>query len=549
MTSGRHRTIFARLLLGILLLLILVIAPLAYFSLAAYHSSLESHYEEQAGVVAAGLAGAAFDPLATRRYPSLEDYVDEVVENTSVDVAFIEDRDGKVLAHVDPGLVGKPYESPGYLEQHFDARVAIEQPGSGVLGYAHAGISRSKLQEEVTSSLVTFSLIFALSLVAGAMLAILLSSATSRPIGRLTEAARGIAGGNLDFRVEQLEGPVEIEEMARTFEEMRLALKDHVARLEASYRELDRKVRDLSILYDVSEAMNEGDYSEGLLDRILGAATEGTRARVGVILLVGDEQGEQRSVASRGMELHDRDGQEELLALAAGVAASGKSLSRTGPPARLVVPLVVEAEVAGAMALEVPGGQFAPEDVELAEVLASHAARCVERAQLYAASITDGLTGLYVSRYFRRRLNEELKTAARYDHPMSVMMVDIDFFKKVNDTHGHQAGDEVLKVVAHCIEDTLREGIDIAARYGGEEFAVILPQTDRKGAAMVAERLRSLIEEQRVQTDPDTVISVTVSVGLAAFPRSGTESRQIVECADQALYKAKESGRNRVVVG
>lgn len=549
MTVGRHTTIFTRLLIGIILLLLLVIAPLAYFSLTAYHHSLEQHYGEQAHVVAAGLAGAAFDQVATRRYPSLEALVVEVRESTPVDVALLEDRDGKVLAHTDPSLVGKPYEPHAYLEKHFDARVAIEQPGSGVLGYAHAGISKSKLEEEVNSSLVTFSLIFALSLVAGAMLAVLLSSATSRPIGLLTEAARGIAGGNLDLRVEQVEGPVEIEEMARTFEEMRFALKDHVQRLETSYRELDRKVRDLSILYDVSEAMNEGDYSEGLLDRILGAATEGARARVGVILLVGDGPGERRPVATRGMDLHDRNGQQELLELAAGVAASGKSLSRQGPPAHLVVPLVVESEVAGAMALEVPGGQFAPEDVELAEVLASHAARCVERAQLYAASITDGLTGLYVSRYFRRRLNEELRTAVRYDQPMSVMMVDIDFFKKVNDTYGHQAGDEVLKVVARCIEDTLREGTDIAARYGGEEFAVILPQTDHKGAAMVAERLRILIEEQKVRTDPETVVEVTVSIGLAAFPRSGTEPRELVECADQALYKAKDSGRNRVVVG
>ena len=548
MTAGRHRTIFARLLLGILALLLLIIAPLAYFSLTAYHSSLESHYDEQAHVVAAGLAGAAFDQVATHRYPSLEAFVDEVVENTPVDVAFVEDSDGKVLAHTDSSLVGKPYESRGYLERHFDARAAIEQPGSGVLGYAHAGISKSKLEAEVRRSLVTFSLIFAVSLVAGAMLAVLLSSATSRPIRRLTEAARGMAGGNLDFRVEQPEGPVELEEMARTFEEMRVALKDHVARLEGSYRELDRKVRDLSILYDVSEAMNEGDYSEGLLDRILGAAAEGTRARAGVILLVGDEPGEQRSVAARGLDRYGEGGQQELVDLAAGVAAAGKALSRHGPPAHLVVPLLVESEVAGAMALELPEGEFTPEDVELAEVLASHAARCVERAQLYAASITDGLTGLYVSRYFRRRLNEELKTAARYDQPMSVMMVDIDFFKKVNDTHGHQAGDEVLKVVARCIEDTLREGTDIAARYGGEEFGVILPQTDQRGAAMVAERLRTLIEESRVRTDPETVISVTVSIGLAAYPAAGTEPRALVESADQALYEAKRSGRNRVVV-
>ena len=134
MTIGRHTTIFARLLLGIILLLLLVIAPLAYFSLTAYHHSLEQHYGEQAHVVAAGLAGASFDQVATRRYPSLEALVAEVRESTPVDVALLEDRDGKVLAHTDPSLVGKPYEPHAYLEKHFDARVAIEQPGSGVLG-------------------------------------------------------------------------------------------------------------------------------------------------------------------------------------------------------------------------------------------------------------------------------------------------------------------------------------------------------------------------------------------------------------------------------
>jgi diguanylate cyclase (GGDEF)-like protein len=210
-------------------------------------------------------------------------------------------------------------------------------------------------------------------------------------------------------------------------------------------------------------------------------------------------------------------------------------------------PLHLQAEAGGAMVVARSQEPFASEDDDLLEALASQAARCVERAQLYTAAITDGLTGLYVSRYFRHRLKEELRTAERYRRKLSVVMVDIDFFKKVNDTYGHQAGDDVLRVVARCLQDTVREGIDIAARYGGEEFALILPETNLEGAGALAERLRRLIEKQRVHVGGD-IIQVTTSCGVATSPDHGNLPETLVERADQALYRAKENGRNRVEI-
>ena len=131
--------------------------------------------------------------------------------------------------------------------------------------------------------------------------------------------------------------------------------------------------------------------------------------------------------------------------------------------------------------------QFTPEELELAQALAEQAAVAIEHARLYRISeqraITDGLTGLYNHRYFYERLGQEVARAARYDTPVSLLMIDIDDFKAYNDSRGHVAGDEVLRDVAGILSGALRRGVDIAARYGGEEFAVILPNTPPDGAA------------------------------------------------------------------
>ncbi|AJE03190.1 diguanylate cyclase [Geobacter pickeringii] len=165
-------------------------------------------------------------------------------------------------------------------------------------------------------------------------------------------------------------------------------------------------------------------------------------------------------------------------------------------------------------------------------------------------SMRDPLTGVYNRRYLDDRLVQELKRTFRYERPLSLIMFDIDHFKKVNDTHGHHAGDQVLRGCAECVRHGIRENIDWLARYGGEEFIVVLPETDLSGALVVAERLRRQIEAHAVETRQGT-ITVTASFGVASFtPPDQTEdlavAESLVECADNLLYVAKGEGRNRV---
>lgn len=165
--------------------------------------------------------------------------------------------------------------------------------------------------------------------------------------------------------------------------------------------------------------------------------------------------------------------------------------------------------------------------------------------QLEKLANRDGLTGLYNHRYFHEQLYKDFLRAKRYHESLSCILLDIDYFKKFNDTYGHQTGDIVLSKLGQVIRDTIRDS-DFAARYGGEEFAIILHYTERPAALHVAERLRQIVEHYDIR-DKNNVLRVTISLGIATFPHEQISSpKQIVECADKALYKAKENGRNRV---
>ena len=170
------------------------------------------------------------------------------------------------------------------------------------------------------------------------------------------------------------------------------------------------------------------------------------------------------------------------------------------------------------------------------------------QAALEQLSIHDGLTGLCNYREFHRRLAEELERAQRYHRPLSLLMLDLDHFKRINDHHGHQAGDEMLRQFARIMSQQVRP-IDLVARYGGEEFTVILPETDSGGAVATAERIRRAIARQVIAVARGTALRMTVSIGVAVFPADATTGDKLITAADRALYAAKRAGRNRVVAG
>jgi len=173
---------------------------------------------------------------------------------------------------------------------------------------------------------------------------------------------------------------------------------------------------------------------------------------------------------------------------------------------------------------------------------------CIDRINLYKKlqeiSTHDYLTQAYTRRHFMRRYAEEFERAKNFSLKLSFVMVDIDYFKKINDTHGHVVGDAVLRQIAKILKDNIRE-IDFVARYGGEEFSLILTDTDKKGAIFVAKRIAKKIEAHKIKAF-DEHVGVTISMGVATYPENTQDAGMLIEIADKALYKAKQEGRNRV---
>jgi len=187
------------------------------------------------------------------------------------------------------------------------------------------------------------------------------------------------------------------------------------------------------------------------------------------------------------------------------------------------------------------------EELHVLSVLTALAAAALENARLFTLATTDGLTSLYVRRFFDVRLREELARLRRHGGAVALVITDIDHFKECNDAYGHPQGDTVLRELATLFRSTLRHELDIPCRYGGEEYAAILPATDLAGAVDVAERLRRVCEQHPFPTNA-APLYVTLSAGVAVT--SGTQPlsfEQLVARADQALYRAKAAGRNRVV--
>ena len=215
-------------------------------------------------------------------------------------------------------------------------------------------------------------------------------------------------------------------------------------------------------------------------------------------------------------------------------------------------PLLTEDEITGCVVAKSMIEKLSKRDIDYLEQLTRQAAATINRANSYSTILQyaalDALTNLNNRRQFETRLGQEISITKRQGKPLCAMMIDIDFFKSVNDTYGHAAGDEVLRTVAGIIKQALRES-DIPARYGGEEFAVLLPFTHLDEAKIVGERLRKSVETTPItinqETEDEKQINVTISMGLAEF-NTQESGEALFERADKALYEAKTNGRNQV---
>ncbi len=250
--------------------------------------------------------------------------------------------------------------------------------------------------------------------------------------------------------------------------------------------------------------------------------------------------------AQKGMVMDERDFATETM----GARQQITAVPNGGAPTAYCAPMIHRGELLGIFTVAEPAYR-SPHIKKLLSAVADLAAIALHNAQLMGRfahrADTDGLTGLFSRRYFARRLAEEVIRCGNYGDPLSLLMLDVDHFKHYNDTNGHPAGDDVLRVVADVLRKSFRR-TDMVARYGGEEFAVVMSGLKKNQAYLLAERLRAQIEETHFEFGSSQPLGrVTISAGVATFPQDGTTGEELIWSADHALYEAKRAGRNRVV--
>ncbi len=341
---------------------------------------------------------------------------------------------------------------------------------------------------------------------------------------------------------------------------------------EASLNYLQKTLHNISILYNIGQAMNFIDDLKRLIQIILAKAIQTIGAEKGSLMLYDIAKDELAIKVVYG--LPDKDMEEKIneglsgctrIKVGEGIAGEafackkaiitnlGSNDPRFFPSefsyvdSLLCVPLIVKDEAIGVINIsnKKDGNLFNHDDLDFIGALANQAAIAISNAQLYKLAITDSLTKLYIRRHFEQQLDNEMRRSARYKHDMSLLIMDIDNFKSINDTYGHQMGDEILKEISEVIIKTVRK-IDLPSRYGGEEFAVILPETNKENSRRIAERLRKQIAAITLESKDKKKVSPTISIGIASFPLDTEEKEDIIGFADKALYFAKSTGKNCV---
>ena len=466
---------------------------------------------------------------------------------TGLDVAIV--SDGATLAST--GKMPSTIPEPG-ASQEMDGLRSVFVP----IGSSSQGIVLTGAVDSGASPLTW--LVAALGFLAATALGFALAGVISRPLQRLVEGARAVASGQLDTRVEAGERG-DVARVADAFNTMTEYLRTYVGELQSSRDELRGSLERLGATLRTTLDLG------GMLEVVLDTAAVTLGARSGALFLLRGGSRQLRLEVARGYQ----PPADSVLIVGEGIAgraaaAGAPVLVQEGSPVpsepiepmsatAVSVPLVRGDRTIGVIALygRTTLEPFNREDAETLSSFAGQASVAIENVLLHQEtrqlSITDGLTGVWNRRYLEMTLRKEIERAQRFGRPLSVLMLDIDRFKKVNDRHGHQRGDEVLIEVTRRILGEIRTNIDVVGRYGGEEFVILLPETPSGGARIVAEKIRDAMKaEQFVGASPDP-LSVTVSVGVATYPEDGTASEDLVRRADEALYRAKSEGRDRVV--
>ncbi|HVF77882.1 MAG TPA: diguanylate cyclase [Solirubrobacteraceae bacterium] len=375
--------------------------------------------------------------------------------------------------------------------------------------------------------------------------AFLVSRTLQQQIAAFLVAARRLAGGDFSSKVPTV-GHDEFAELGEEFNKMSRELERRLAELTQERGRVQDSMRRLG------EAVGANLDRDALLALVLRTAVDGVGADAGraCVRISGNGTLQERSrVGSMG-------GLEQAVAaVEADALQSGSVREATLGSANAIAHPLRGADgrdqVVGVVSVGRNGRPFTPSDRELFTYLAGQAARSMENVDLHETaareSVTDDLTGLSNRRAFDDALSSEVERTRRLGGDLGLVLIDLDNFKRVNDTYGHPQGDLVLREVARVLQASSRE-IDQPARYGGEELAVVLPGTDLEGAYNRAERIREEIERLRIpRLDGTGVLNVTTSCGVASMRGTAADGTALVQAADTALYEAKHSGKNTSV--
>lgn len=395
------------------------------------------------------------------------------------------------------------------------------------------------------------------------------------PISALTEAVRIIGKGDLDYQIRIKTGDdievlgEEFNNMARALKEKDKEAKDYSEKLEKTNLKLDRNILQFYTLYNISKAISATFETEKLLNQIVKDVGQSLKIHRISTMLINSDRTEIYLAAALGVS---EEAAKTRFSMTEGVygwvAMTGHAEMINNPSGHprfkptagfddnvsslIIAPFKGRGEVIGILTASKLGGEvFDEAGFELLTAAAAQIGMALDNARLFeetkALAIIDGMTSLYNYRYFTEHMREEFKRAQRHDRALSIIMIDVDHFKKYNDTNGHPQGDEALKSIAGIMKKAVRES-DLVARYGGEEFIIILPETNANMALALAERLRKAVEAANFPGgEKQPLKRVTISQGVFSYVHGTTKnSDEMIKAADIALYHAKELGRNRV---
>ena len=473
---------------------------------------------------------------------SAEEYLGKVAELTGERAALVLPDDEITGAlEVDPAEIPKPGETTDATVGDGQIRLAaIELPGSGgvalVLGSPADSGGFLASRPGIAVAVLAFILIALFA-------AWVVTRTLQSQVGSMLAAARRIGDGDFSGSVPVV-GDDEMAGLATEFNEMRDRLSAQMDQLKRQRVEIESSVSR------IGEAFASGLDREALLDVMIETTVGACDAEYGIVALSGRD-GAEAETGTATDEMRDVALEAERAALRGGEGVRGDregTFALSAPLGRMGA----EGDPVGAMTVARAGRAFSTSEADVFYYLVGQAGASVENVALHELvseqAVTDELTGLPNNRAFRDSIAKEAARAARFRHDLSLLILDIDDFKQVNDTYGHLQGDAVLRTIGKILDAESR-GIDEPARYGGEEFVMALPETGAEGASELGERIRAAIAAEPVPlVDGDGEITVTASFGAATMPAVGRGVTELIAAADGALYEAKRAGKNRVMV-